>query len=259
MANFNFHREKNIFMDWLMMNRMSTGEIVLWHTLMNIGNRMGQKNQIDPPSSTLMSLTGLSKQGMYDARKKLEKRGMIRVKQGSRNQSPIYEMVPLKEALQIYTYGQALGQPFEKESENLPPNLTQNLTQNLAIYKEKEKEKRRGGDARELQSLFDMYEQNFGKLKPLIKKEFIRWVQIVGLEVVEEGVTLAVKKGGKTFSYVEKILKEWVTHGLKTIEEVRIYEKMKEEKHSIKPAHDHRINKTDKQRELLKWAREEFK
>lgn len=60
MTKLNFHREKNMFMDWIMLNDMSTGEIALWHTLMNMGNRLGQRRLFNAPASTLMRLTGLS-------------------------------------------------------------------------------------------------------------------------------------------------------------------------------------------------------
>jgi len=71
MEKLHGHKDKKFLMDWLMLNNMSTGEIALWHTLMTIGNRLGQKNEFNASTSTLMKLTGLSKQGTVNARKKL--------------------------------------------------------------------------------------------------------------------------------------------------------------------------------------------
>src|SRR5690625_7758939 len=87
MEKLYYHKDKNFLMDWLMLNNMSTGEIALWHTLMNIGNRLGQKNEFNAPTSTLMKLTGLSKQGTVNARKKLMDRGFIAYEKGKQHRS----------------------------------------------------------------------------------------------------------------------------------------------------------------------------
>src|SRR5690625_7594664 len=102
MTKLTYHKDKNFFMDWLMLNEMSTGEIALWHTLMNIGNRVGQKSIFNAPTSTVMKLTGLSKQGLTDARKKLIKRGYISYEKGGQNRAPIYEMITLHKVFSNY-------------------------------------------------------------------------------------------------------------------------------------------------------------
>lgn len=255
MTKLNFHREKNMFMDWIMLNDMSTGEIALWHTLMNMGNRLGQRRVFNAPASTLMRLTGLSKQGMYNARKSLKERGMIRFESGSRSRAAIYEMIPLQEVYGIYGSGPIFSESAPMESRN----LTQQLTEELTIHKEKVKEKRRGGSGdEELHSIFITYEENINKLTPLVKRDLYQWIHALGREVVEEAIHITVKKGGRTFSYTEAILNEWESHNLKTLEEIRRYEAEKGLRNRKKLIQMPSSKPEIEEESLEEWAREVF-
>ncbi|RDW19674.1 DnaD domain protein [Oceanobacillus chungangensis] len=237
MTTFNFHRDKNFLMDWLMLNHLTTGEIVLWHTLMNIGNRLGQKSVFNAPNSTLMKFTGLSKQGIINARKKLLERGFIRYEKGHQNKAPVYEMIPLPQAIGQYfstTKNQELtrdltGEMAQDVTQDFTLHLTSYSTQELPIHKDKSKEERRGGGSeRDMNPLFKIYEENINKLTPLIREALIEWTKTTGIEIVKEAIAITVKKGGRTYSYTEKILKEWQHAGLQTIEAVQSYELEKE-------------------------------
>jgi len=215
MTKLHFHKEKNFFMDWLMFQDLSTGEIALWHTLMNTGNRLGQKRIFNLPTSTLTKLTGLSKQGLMKARKRLMERGLIRYEKGSYGKAPVYEMIPLTETVELYVYPPAAQELTEKDTRKLTPEWT--------IHKEKnKKEKRSSGSGS--RPLMQLYEENISRLTPLTEKELEKWAQEMGEEIVQEALVITIKKGGRTFSYVEAILKEWQNAGLKTIQEVHDYE-----------------------------------
>lgn len=225
----NFHADKNLFMDWLMLNEMTSGEIVLWHTLMTIGNRLGRKTIFNAPTSTVISQTGLSKQGVMNARKKLFCRGFIKYENGKKNKAPIYEMIPLKEVIQQNLYSDENQALTLNLTQDLTHHLTDPTTQNLTIHKDKrEKERRRGGRGREENQLFKTYEENIGKLTPLIQEELLKWISIFDEVIVEEAIRITVMKGGRTFSYAEKILQQWKNAGLQTFEEVQGYELEKE-------------------------------
>ncbi|OZU87643.1 hypothetical protein CIL03_16275 [Virgibacillus indicus] len=230
MTVLNFHKDKNFFMDWMMLNHITTGEIVLWHTLMNIGNRLGQRSIFNAPTSTLMKFTGLSKQGVINARKKLLERRFIRYEKGHLNKAPIYEMIPLHQAIEHYS--------SFTNNEKLTPHLTQEMTReltptstpNLTIHKvknSKEKSSSRG-EGREVNLLFKSYEENMNKLTPMIEDELLAWARVFDEEIVVEAIRESVKKGGRTFSYLEKILQNWKQAGLATLEEVETYELEKE-------------------------------
>ncbi|RDW17499.1 hypothetical protein CWR48_13315 [Oceanobacillus arenosus] len=235
MTTFNFHRDKNFLMDWLMLNHLTTGEIVLWHTLMNIGNRLGQRSVFNAPNSTLMKFTGLSKQGIINARKKLLERGFIRYEKGHQNKAPVYEMIPLPQAIGNYfstTKNQELTRDLTQDvTRDFTLKLTSDLGQELPIHKDKSKKERRGrggGSGRDMNQLFKIYEENINKLTPLIREALMEWTSATGIEIVKEAIAITAKKGGRTYSYTEKILKEWQNAGLQTIEAVHSYELAKE-------------------------------
>lgn len=90
--------------------------------------------------------------------------------------------------------------------------------------------KREEEDAREevsKENPFTVYEQNFGILKPILVDSFISWCEELGDEIVIAAMKLTAQKGGRTFGYIEQILKEWADAGLKDIDEVRAYEQEK--------------------------------
>src|SRR5699024_7333621 len=135
MTKLHYHKDKSFFMDWLVLNDMSTGEIALWHTLMNIGNRLGQKSVFNAPTSTVMRLTGLSKQGIINARKKLMERGFISFQKGRQNKAPVYEMIPIHQTIDHYcAFGSDEGLTQDL-TQDLTPELTQDSTGDLTIHK----------------------------------------------------------------------------------------------------------------------------
>lgn len=266
-------------MDWLLLNEMTTGEIALWHTLMLIGNRLGQKPVFNAPNTTLMKLTGLSRQGVYNARKKLVERGMIKYVEGNQHKAPVYEMMPLDEVLDVYFHFASVPKVEEATEEvtqdttpdvtqgftenvtpDVTPDFTQDFTQDLTIHKEKEKEKRRGGggNAQELFSVFGMYQENIGKLTPVTADGLNGWLAVFGKEVVKEAIMITVKKGGRTFSYVETILKQWQAAGLQTLEQVVLYEAEKESEKKQKLIPFRQSSQENQEESLEEWAREAF-
>ena len=96
------------------------------------------------------------------------------------------------------------------------------------IHKEKEidKQNRREGRGKE-QNAYTVYEQNFGIIKPIVRESFLAWCDDLGDAIVIEAIKLAVQKGGRTYSYLEAILKEWVQAGVTTLEQATNYQLQK--------------------------------
>lgn len=65
------------FMDRVIVERPSTGQICLWHALMYVCNKCGWKKQFTVANATLQMLTGLSRNGIYQARTALKSMGLI--------------------------------------------------------------------------------------------------------------------------------------------------------------------------------------
>src|SRR5699024_1757035 len=261
MEKLYYHKDKNFLMDWLMLNNMSTGEIALWHTLMNIGNRLGQKSEFNAPTSTLMKLTGLSKQGTVNARKKLMDRGFIAYEKGRQHKAPIYKMIAIHQTIDHY---------FSfVQHDDLTPNLTSELTQSLTenfshkstIHKEQNTNEIRSGRGSEQPwtSLYQTYKKNIGQLPPLIQDELLGWIDDMGEMIVKEALIITVKKGGKTFSYLEKILQQWKQAGIKTLEDVHAHELEKElaKTNKLIPFKKQRNKQKSHEESLDAWLKEE--
>lgn len=217
----NYIKELNAFQQWLLFNNLPTGAICLWRTLLSINNTCGWKKQFNAPNSTVYQLTGLNEDGHELARQQLVKKGLIIYKPGVKGVAPVYEIVSF-----------CPDQP-------LIPGQSSPLLQEEKSGIPKQKQERGGGTA----NPFIMYEENFGVLKPVLRDSLIAWCDDLGDEIVMAGIKLAIEKGGRTFNYLEAILKEWAHAGLKTIEQVRNYENHKEKgKNNALPFRKQKLN-----------------
>ncbi|UQD52331.1 hypothetical protein C0971_10135 [Bacillus methanolicus] len=136
----NYIKELKAFRDWLLLNDLPTSAIALWHTLMAINNMTGWKERFNAPNSTVEKLTGLSKQGLVDARKKLIENGLIEYEKGKKGKAPTYKMVSLVNSLDQYSYqlddqytDQSTDQ-FDDQSLTIPKHKQkQNETKNVVV------------------------------------------------------------------------------------------------------------------------------
>ncbi|SES03103.1 DnaD domain-containing protein [Salipaludibacillus aurantiacus] len=74
---------------------------------------------------------------------------------------------------------------------------------------------------------FEVYQQNYGILKPIISQSLAEWCNDLSDELVSAAIKLAVKRNGRTFTFIEAILKEWNQQQITTLNEARIYEESK--------------------------------
>ncbi|WP_188456034.1 DnaD domain-containing protein [Virgibacillus oceani] len=208
----NYLKELNAFRNWLFLNEMPTGAIVLWHALISVNNSAGWKKQFNAPNSVVQALTGLSKQGLIKSRGKLIEKNFVRYKKGKRGSAPIYEMVSL-----INIMDQS-GSQTSTEYDN------QTSSSSLPIPKQKLNQKQKSSREEQAKNPFIVYEQNFGILRPIVRESMIDWCNDLSDQIVIEAMRLTVKRGGRTFGYIEEILKEWSDAKLVSIDQVRAYE-----------------------------------
>lgn len=88
----NYMREMNAFREWLLVNELPTSAVVLWYTLMSINNLARWKALFNAPNRVVQQLTGLSLQGISNARDILIEHDLIHCQKGKRGQAPIYQM-----------------------------------------------------------------------------------------------------------------------------------------------------------------------
>ncbi|MBU8791154.1 DnaD domain protein [Oceanobacillus caeni] len=212
----NMWKEMSAFRDWLLLNEMSSSGIVLWYSLFTIWNKVGCQCKFNVPNSTLMKLTGLSKQGLINARATLIQKGFIHYEKGKKGRAPVYQLNSLVHSVDPSVY-------------QLP---TQSTTETLPLIDDL-RERRRRGRRIASEKLLVTYEQNFGSLPPIVMKSLHDWCDELDEEIVMEAIKFAVKKGGKTFSYLEKILEKWNDAGLKSRQDLRHYIKRPKAKNTV--------------------------
>jgi len=191
-------------------NELPSSAISLWYTLMGMNNASRWKRQFNAPNAIVGQLGGLSRQGILDARNILIEHGLISCEQGKKGKAPAYE---------IHSLAEAVDTPADTP---LDASLDQSADQHLNILKHKERQERRQEETAQAH-LLEIYEANIGKLPPLMRDEFFKWLDKVGEAVMTEAIKRLVKHGGRTFSYLEKILLEWEAAQVKTPEDIISY------------------------------------
>ena len=73
----NYLKESIAFNDYLLTNRLSAGQIALWHALFGLCNRTGWKKEFTVPVSILHTLSGLSTRAVFKNRDVLAQHGLI--------------------------------------------------------------------------------------------------------------------------------------------------------------------------------------
>ena len=82
------------FNDRLMYNRLSTGQIALWHALMYINNKCAWAEEFTVSNHVLENLTGLSRQAILKDRNVLAQKGLLQFKVNGKK-ATVYKMLSL--------------------------------------------------------------------------------------------------------------------------------------------------------------------
>lgn len=259
----NYIKELNGFREWLLLNELPANAVSLWYTLMSINNTARWKKRFNAPNGVVRQLSGLTKQGLLDARNKLKEQALIDFEKGKRGQASVYEMISLArtdESTLYQTQGESAYQSNDQSQDKLTyQSLDQSQGESIDEFqpvlkqKHKEKQERRKEDKR-ADSLLIIYEQNIGKPGPIVNDELKQWSDLVGEPIVLEAVKQTTKYGGRTFSYLEKVLQEWREANLATLEAVQAYENRKKARKNNtvpfrKPAKDSKQSLFDELRE----------
>ncbi|WP_342475352.1 DnaD domain protein [Weizmannia sp. FSL K6-0777] len=249
----NYLKELKAFRDWLLLNDLPTSAIALWHTLMTINNMAGWKERFNAPNSTVEKLTGLSKQGLVDARRKLIENGLIEYEKGKKGKAPIYKIVSLVNSLDQYPYqsGDQSQYQYQYQSSDKSCNIPkhkQNNTETKTIPP--------AADRRV--NYFDTYMLCFGGQPSAMQIQEINYlIDIKGL--TEEVVCIAFKKAaevGAKYSYARTILNRWADAGIKTASDVEREQKEFEQRQQNKPK-QYRRGKPGRVEKLPDWFKKE--
>lgn len=117
----------------------------------------------------------------------------------------------------------------------LDPVLDQSADKYLTIRKQKQNKTKERQDRTTRAQLFSIYKENIGKPGKLVQTALNEWIQKMGEGIVLEAIKRTAKHGGKTFSYVEKILVEWEAEEIRTVEACRYYQREHDRRRTSRP------------------------
>lgn len=210
----NYIKELNAFRDWLLINELTTGEIALWYTLMSINNMAGWKEWFTAPNSTLQLLTGLSKQGLDNARNKLVQKKLIEYKKGTRNSAGLYKMNSL-----VNFIDQKFDQTDDQHLTNSLTNSVPGSRPYLNININETKTSSSGSSNAREGELFRLFEENF-LITPndiQMRKLFNYLDDGLEIELIEKAIEIT-RTNGKSINYFWGVLNKLLEQGIKTLD-----------------------------------------
>lgn len=110
-----------------------------------------------------------------------------------------------------------LVQMYDKST----PELELEIERELKIEKEVEEEI--STPPSDLQKLIELYQNNFGIVKPILYDDLKADLEDYGLELIIEAIKRAVKRQ-REYGYAQGILKSWNNKGIKTLEQAKAEE-----------------------------------
>lgn len=208
----------NAFDSWTRLNTLSANQRSLYIAILQLWNAAGRPEYSSIPEQKLTELSGLSKKTFYNVRNQLEEFGLIGVvKSKSKNIAPKYTLKDI--SVKNDDNFTPISTP------KVTPILTPKVTPNLAPYTEKRiEEDRREEEASsansDFQKLIELYQTNFGIVKPILYEDLKADLKDYGIELIVEAVKRAVKRQ-KEYAYAQSILKSWDKKGIKTLTQAK--------------------------------------
>ncbi|WP_407270394.1 DnaD domain-containing protein [Radiobacillus sp. PE A8.2] len=240
----NLFREVQGFHNWLDFHDVPQSAVNLWYTLITLNNFCGWKKRFNVPNSTLIQKSKLSKQSILNARKLLAEHGLISFDKGKTGHAAIYQMhSQYAKMKKVYESGTCFDQANYASCGEVKDGNKKQITaqENNNHHLDKP------GIIDAAPNAYTIYEQNFGIMKPIVQDSFLSWCEDLGDEIVTLAIKLAAEKGGRTYSYLESILKEWTNENLKTLEQVKVYEQHKQKRRRAPVA----VDKKAKNKEIF--------
>jgi predicted phage replisome organizer len=146
---------------------------------------------------------------------------------------------------------QKLVQMYDKST----PELELEIERERELKIEKEVEASKAASANsDFQNLIELYQTNFGIVKPILYDDLKADLEDYGLELIIEAVKRAVKRQ-REYGYAQGILKSWNRSGIKTLEQA------KAEEVSFQNKSQNNQNKFQQQKPVKKapdWSNQRF-
>ena len=243
----NYLKQLQAFRNWQMINdKLSTGQIALWHTLMAVNNMAGWLEWFTAANLTLEQLTGLSKDGILKARNKLKQFDLIDFRTNGQKATSykvrrLYDIesrrLSTQDSLQDST--QVSTQDSLQDSTPLyKQNKTkQNKTINNNTNADDEVENQ--PDQFNSKSPINHWQEIYISLNTVQLQDLHEATAKFGDDIVNEAIdrtarAVDVSNRGGAFKYLSSILKSWSDAGVKTLADIEKADKAFEDKKAVK-------------------------
>lgn len=105
-------------------------------------------------------------------------------------------------------------------------NNTDYLSSSLSISNNQSNTYARGVEKEDDKNrlVFEFYQQNFGMLSPYLIQQLDYWIEDLNPEVVKLALEKSLMNNARNFNYTNKILNDWKSKNVKTVDDVRSLE-----------------------------------
>lgn len=216
----NYIEELNAFRDYLMINRLSTGQIALWYALMQINNMTAWLEWFTAANQTLQLMTGLSRQGLDKARNQLQQIGLIDYKSGTTRQAGKYR---------VNLISQLIRSNSRLISSQIVDKLASNQESNSRLISSTlNKLNKTNIDNDDNNTAPSIYQDIEKELKrPLSSMEFEiinGWIDSLPLELIKEACKRAVLSESFNLKYIDRIILNWQKNNVKSLADIEAYD-----------------------------------
>ncbi len=223
----NYIKEINAFYDLVQVKQLSTGQIALWHALMQINNKCAWIEWFTVPNLTLELTSGLSRKGIYNARNSLKQYGIIDFKSNG-TKATSYRLISLLNNTQASTQGttqdvNAMVDITQGATQGTTQDTTQGTTQDSATLNKLNKTKLNDINNNNNNNSQEIDEE-FSQIAKIYQEAGIEFdgftpgwisdsIEIYGSEWVKNAILEAANQNARNRAYINKILRNWKNWG----------------------------------------------
>ena len=191
----NYLSEIKVFYDLILSKPLSTGQIALWHALMNINNKCTWSEWFTVPNQTLELLTGMSRQAISKNRNVLKQLGYLDFKTNG-TKATAYTLNSLQDSCQ-------------DSCQSSLQDSCQDSCQNSSTLNKLNETRRDNNIIR----VRECYENKIGMMNMSIVNQLDGYAEKMEFEVIEKALDLTADKGAG-WTYARAILSDWLNRGI---------------------------------------------
>lgn len=253
-ARINYLKQIQAFNDYLLyQTKLSSGQIALWHALMQINNKCAWIEWFTAANQTIESLSGLSRAGISKNRNALKQLGLIDFKSNGKKATSykvcvLYTSNSTQESKQQSTHNSTHRSKQQSTHNSTQDSSTlikykQNINETKTINNNINNSDDVADDKIKIDPMIKFWEDNgFGTISSSLVQKLDAWVEDFNKnkDVIIKALSVAVEMGVRKYSYVNTILTNWQTRGFKTLSDIEAAEKQ------FQAEKEKRVNKSSK-------------